>query len=167
MTRQPLYAEIYDLPIGGEIEVSAIAGETAEAALRRLRVRTSKWIDRFYRLKVTGSSVCLQRTLPGQHTKMGDWLMMMAGDRLLLKSCPTERDVKKAWDAANYLSGVRPMRLRDRGQGDLSRGGHWRTFLDEERRLVAECVVDVDGRYIRVPTTRSAPLRLLWRGEWP
>lgn len=159
MTRRPPeYEDVFELPLWAEIQKAPRPGETVEGALERLRRRTRRYAaaERFYRLRTENNVVRVQRVPKNVARKLGDWFMMPVGTRLLLKSKPTERDLKLAKKTAVYLSGRRDGRTV----------GTWLADLDEKGRLVAERYYDEFGNSHGVRLGRQASVSELWGGEW-
>lgn len=175
MGRPSPYLHLKNLPIGGEATERPVTGETTEKALKRLKDRFAKYAAEglHFRAKIDGDIIRVQRTREGHNTKIGDWLMMQAGDRLLLKTNPTSTDVKKANKACDYISDRSWNRLKHLPLGERQRilwathSGAWRVAPDRQGRLVVECWKDEDGGAINGSLGDAAPMRTLWAGEWP
>ena len=174
MGRPSPYLHLKNLPIGSEATERPNPGETTERALRRLKDRFAKYAaDGFhFRAKIDGEVIRVQRTREGHNTTTGDWLMMKAGDRLLLKTNPTPADIKKARGRCDYLNergwkkfGHLPSAERRQALNTLR--GCWLITPDRQGRLVVECWTDVDCNEIEDTSGDAAPLRTLWAGEWP
>lgn len=158
------FKELFDLPIGGEMAIAPNSGETLEHTLKRLKQRASKWKpqDRAYRMKIDGEVIRAQRTQMGRNTVSSDWLLMKAGDRLLLKTKPTRADIKEAWDKAEHLNSPRHIK---RVPGER-RYGQWETGQDRQGRLIALCVEDRDGHMMPGYIELDGPSTVGWNGEW-
>ena len=163
--RSALLEELFDLPIGNEMAIAPEPGETVEHAFKRLKLWASKRKpqERAYRMKIDGDVVRVQRTPMGRNTPLSDWLLMKAGDRLLLKTKPTAADIKKAWGTASHLSSPRHV-TRAPGEWNV---GHWVTDLDREGRLFALCIMDKDNNHIPGIFDIIGPSTVGWYGEWP
>ncbi|HEX8302364.1 hypothetical protein [Sphingomonas sp.] len=162
--RSDKLSNIFDLPVGKEYYVEPLPGEEQEAAFQRLKRRTAKYQadGKFYRLKIDGAGVVIQRIEKAQRGPLSDWLIMPTGTRLLLKSEPTDKDRKKAWQIAARLSS---------NFKESHESGFWHTLLDAQGRLVAERYVGLDGELLKGNGaggryTDSVPLADLWAGEW-
>lgn len=157
--------ELFNLPIGSEMVIAPDAGETEEHALKRLKLWASKRKPdgRAYRMKIDGNVIRAQRTLMGRNTRLSDWLLMKAGDRLLLKSKPTKVDKKKAWGTASHLNSLCHSK---RAPGQIN-GGQWETAVDRNGRLFALCVVDRDDNCMPGCIVIEGPSVVGWNGEWP
>lgn len=147
MSRQPHFQAMFDLPVGATMIMAPQPRETVEAALRRLKLRGSKWgrDGRAYRMKVADGNVVIQRLAVGRHLKHADWWLLSGGARLLLKERPDPADLKKAKATADYLNGTRW--LRDWEKAGSPREGYrdwlrWKVEIDHVGRLVATCVLD-------------------------
>ncbi|WP_312490301.1 hypothetical protein [Sphingomonas sp.] len=174
MTRPGPFERIYNLAIGDEATAWPKPGEPIEKALQRIKVRLAKYAaeGRYFRAKIEGNAIRVQRTCEGQNTKIGDWLMMKAGDRLLLKTNPTPADIKKARGSCDYINGrgrrkVGHLPLPERRSALKAIHGGWIIVPDRQGRLVVECFEDTDGKMIDHSLGDAAPLRQLWAGEWP
>jgi hypothetical protein len=164
MTRPFPFNELFELPIGGEMVISPNSGETPDAALKRIKHRTCKWKsqDRAYRMKLLDGQVYTQRTPMGCNGKLSDWLVMKAGDRLLLKSKPTAADVKRAQDMCSHINGSRNL---DKFGNRPKRRGQWEPVRGRQGLLVLR-VTDDQGTmpgYIEM----DGPAVVGWHGEWP
>ena len=159
------FKELFDLPIGSEMVVEPNASETGEHALKRLKLWASKQkpLDRAYRMKIDGEVIRVQRTPMGRNTPLSDWLLMKAGDRLLLKTKPTAADIKKAWGTAEHLNSPRHVK-RASGEWNV---GQWTTALDREGRLFTLCVTDKDNNTMKGHIEVVGPSTVGWNGEWP
>ncbi|MEG3093167.1 hypothetical protein [Sphingomonas sp. PB1R3] len=173
MGRPSPYLHIKNLPIGGEATERPETGETPEKALKRLKDRFAKYAKEglHFRAKIDGDVIRVQRTREGHNTKVGDWLMMKAGDRLLLKTSPTPADIKKARGSCDYMATrewnkIKHLSLAERHYQRI-RSASWSITPDRQGRLVVECWTDVDGKEIDNTLGDAAPLRTLWTGEWP
>lgn len=166
--RRGHFDELFNLPMGAELVVAPNAGETIEAALKRLKVWASKQksLDRAYRMRIDGSAIRVQRTPPGRNTPLSDWLLMKAGDRLLLKTSPTAADRKKAIGTADHLTSLRARSANGEAQ---PLPGQWSTGLDARGRLIAFCVADRDGNWCDDDDDCgfNHPSYVGWNGEWP
>ncbi len=175
MTRPGPFEQIYNLPTGGEATARPKAGEPIDKALQRIKVRLAKYAaeGRYFRAKIDGDVIRVQRTREGHNTKIGDWLMMKAGDLLLLKTNPTPADIKKARGSCDYINGrgwdkIKYLPLAERQRlGPTLPTGCWLIFPDRHGRLVVACCTDEDGNTIVRDPGDTAPLRTLWAGEWP
>lgn len=175
MGRPSPYLHLKNLPIGGEATERPVTGETAEKALKRLKDRFAKYAAQgfHFRAKIDGDVIRVQRTREGHNTKIGDWLMMKAGDLLLLKTDPTPADIKKARGSCDYINGrgwdkIKHLPLAERQRlGPTLPTGCWLIFPDRHGRLVVACCTDEDGNTIVRDPGDKAPLRTLWTGEWP
>ncbi|TXC69605.1 hypothetical protein FSB78_00485 [Sphingomonas ginsenosidivorax] len=165
MTRTYPFNDLFDLPVGGEMIITPNNNEAPQAALERLKLRACKWKaqDRAYRMRIDGSVIRAQRTPPGRNGKLSDWLLMKAGDRLLLKTKPTVTDIKKAWGTAVHLSSTSTAESRSR----VLHKGMWHTALDTQGRLFALCVEDRDGVMMPGMIEIVGPSEVGWFGEWP
>lgn len=166
--RRGQFDELFNLPMGGELVVAPNAGETIQAALKRLKVWASKQKgrDRAYRMRIDGGAIRVQRTPPGRNTPLSDWLLMKAGDRLLLKTNPTAADRKKAIGTADHLTSWRP----PAADGESKRvPGMWSTGFDARGRLIAFCAEDRDGKWCDDDDDYgfNHPSYVGWNGEWP
>lgn len=163
--RRGFFEDLFNLPIGGELVIAPEAGETAEHALKRLKLWASKQKchDRAYRMKIDHCVIRAQRTPVGRNTALSDWLLMKAGDRLLLKTKPTKADIKKASGTADHL--LCP-RHKERLPGHKS-VGLWVTGLDRQGRLIALCFEDKDGNRMPGHFELDGPSVVGWNGEWP
>ncbi len=174
MGRPSPYLHLKNLPIGGEATERPETGETPEKALKRLKDRFAKYAAEglHFRAKIDGDVIRVQRTCEGHNTKIGDWLMMKAGDRLLLKTNPTPADIKKARGSCDYINGrgwkkFGHLPLAERRCAMDALPGGWIIVPDRQGRLVVECFEDTDGKTIDRTLGDAAPLRILWAGEWP
>lgn len=171
MARPGPYEELFNLPILGEMVIVPELEEGPEAALKRLKLRASKYRsqDRSYRMKIVNGHIHVQRTPFGLNTKMSDLLMMKAGQRMLLKSNADPSDRRKATSAAFYLNTTR---YRNLTRGDplhhTKSGftGYWEIEIDVVNRLIAYCGVDVEGQFDEHLSRLSSPLLTPWMGEW-
>ncbi len=164
--RRGQFDELFNLPMGAELVVAPNAGETIEVALKRLKLWASKQktFDRAYRMRIDGSAIRVQRTPPGRNTPLSDWLLMRAGDRLLLKTTPTAADRKKAIGTAEHLTSWRP----PSANGESKRvPGMWLTGLDARGRLIALCAEDRDGNCCDDDCEFNHLSYVGWNGEWP
>lgn len=164
MARPFPFNDLFELPIGGEMIISPDTNETPEDAYKRLKHRACKWKsqDRAYRMKIEDGQVHAQRTPMGCNGKLSDWLVMKAGDRLLLKSKPTTADEKKAWDMCNHISGPRN---RDKFGKYAKARGLWATVRGRQGLIVLRVS---DGQetmpgYFEI----DGPAVAGWYGEWP
>lgn len=165
--RRGPFEELFNLPVGSELAVVPNPGETVAVALKRLKLWASKQKgqDRAYRMRIDGDIVRVQRTPPGRNTPLSDWLLMRAGDRLLLKTKPTAGDRKKALGTADHLLGLYRSRAPDGTR--RRRSGNWITGLDSQGRLIALCGVDLDGNGWDGNGDFNGPSYVGWNGEWP
>ena len=163
--RRGYFDDLFTLPIGGALVIAPDTGESAERALERLKGWASKQKahDRAYRMKIDGEVIRAQRTPMGRNTVLSDWVLMKAGDRLLLKTKPTKADVKKASGTADHL--LCP-RHKERLPGHKS-VGLWHTGLDRLGRLIVLCCEDKDGNRMSGHWELDGPAVVGWNGEWP
>ncbi len=163
--RRGYFDALFNLPVGSEQAIAPDTGESAEQALKRLKGWASKQKahDRAYRMKIEGEIIQVQRTPMGRNTVLSDWLLMKAGDRLLLKTKPTKEDIKRASGTVDHL---RNQKYKQCLSGHPTKGG-WDTRLDRQGRLIAMCFEDKDGNWAPNDFDANGPYIVGWNGEWP
>jgi hypothetical protein len=163
--RSEPFEKLFNMPIGGEAVIPPNINETGEHALSRLKLWASKQKphERAYRMRIDGEVIRVQRTPMGRNTPLSDWLLMKAGDRLLLKTKPTAADIKKAWGTAEHLNSPRGS-SRKPGERNV---GQWTTALDREGRLFSLCITDKDDNTMAGHIDIVGPSTVGWNGEWP
>lgn len=84
---------MFDLPIDAYLLIQPDNGETVERALKRIKVRASKYRaeGRAYVVAVEGGAVRVQRVEMGTSKKYSAWEGMKAGDTILWSEDPTRR----------------------------------------------------------------------------
>lgn len=160
--RPGIYDEIFNLEVGQDLTIDVPPGEMAADMAERLKVRFSKWrkLERTFRLKIVGETVCVQRVMFGQGGKLADWRAMKPDTYLLLKTKPTPRHVKKAQGIIDHLMKQLP--------GPGWKPGSW--IIDRHKgQLLAFCAEDVEGNVMEgyIPAPNEANTKPLWAGEWP
>ncbi|KMS54182.1 hypothetical protein [Sphingobium cupriresistens] len=154
---------VYDLEIDQECRLSPAEGETVERAFQRLKLRTAKYAskDRYYRLKIEDNFIFIQRIKKEFRGKLCDFLKMKPGTQILLKTKPTDSDVTKARNKAQYLGGYNFSTKRDRK-------GYYEAHKDRIGRLVIICSMSAMGEYDEQLSDSwwNWPMTQLWEGEW-
>ena len=75
MTHRGAFKDMFDLRIGDQLIMSPAEGETVEAALKRIKVRASKYRSdgRSYRVTQHGDAILIVRVPFGQTNKLASW----------------------------------------------------------------------------------------------
>lgn len=141
MTRRGPFKEMFDLAIGRDVLMHPMEGESIEAALKRLKVRASKYRaeGRSYRLTQEGDTIRVQRVPFGTTNKLASWEGMIAGEQILLNDRPTPKQIAAAKQSVNYLNSVKEGR------------GVWHADTASDGRLFVTCLVDRQGNVFDPP----------------
>jgi len=154
---------VYDLEIDQECWLTPSESESVARTFERLKLRTAKYAakDRYYRLKIENDKVVVQRIGKEHRGKLCDFLKMKPGTQILLKSNPTDSDLKKARNKAQYLGGYHHSNMRDRK-------GYYEAHKDKFGRLVIVCSMSASGEYDErlADDWWNWPMVQLWEGEW-
>lgn len=147
MARSALFQAMFDLPIGGDLLMPLEAGETPEAALKRLKMRASKYRKkgRSYSLCIEGDAIRVRRVAFGANKKLASLEAMTAGEVIVLHERPTPSDIKSAKNTIAYLN-AKPGVV-----------GYWVVERDQSGRLVVICRMDAHYKFDPALQRSAAP----------
>lgn len=136
MSRPKSFERILDLDVYGEVHLEPENGEGLVAAMKRLKVRTSKYRklhNKSFVVEPHGGMARVTRIPLGSSKKHWRWIKLKLGETLVLSENPEPDEIKAAYHSVRHLN--------EKFQGY----GYWETRRDSERRLLAIRTLGEDG----------------------
>lgn len=151
MARPHPFNLIYQLEIGEHLLVEPKPDETLESAIKRIKLRLSKYRkdERSYFTTLDGAAIRIERVPFGLNSKYWPWIKLRQGERMLVCDGATEADVRRVQQSIQFL---------DKG-ARYEKSWEWRR---EKGSLYVQCVFDANHeRKTKVPVelTREQILR--------
>lgn len=141
MPRTPFFEKLFNMSLNEELLVKPNDGESVPNAVRRLRVRTSKYRPdgKTYVVEARDDHVWVKRVEFGRGGSAWRWLAMTNGETIRLSDSPGLSEITAAKKRADYLND----RPKQRGM--------WQVQQASDGGLDVLCVIDADGNFNEEP----------------
>lgn len=105
MARPGPFEEMFNLKIGEQMAISPGPGEPVDKALKRIKLRASKYRahERYYVVEKEEDAIHVMRVPLGKNKKLWRYDEMKMGERILFSANPTAADLRSAQNRVHYL----------------------------------------------------------------